>query len=214
MNITLRKSDYIKLIGICIISIVLDLFIFIDVSSPPAWDQGYHLSNLFKMYNIFLNENINLPIKIDRILNVTDNYRGPLTYLLSSLQLIFIKNSYKVAYISNHLFNIICIVSIFELGKIIKDSKTGLWAATFFSFSPLIIKERTDYLIDLSLTSFTILYILALTKWYISQKKISIYSFLSGLNLALIFLTRPTGIAVLIFSIIVLFLKKFKKKVY
>ena len=60
MNITLRKSDYIKLIGICIISIVLDLFIFIDVSSPPAWDQGYHLSNLFKMYNIFLNENINV----------------------------------------------------------------------------------------------------------------------------------------------------------
>ena len=149
MNFILRKRDYIKLIAICVISIALDLFLFIDVSSPPAWDQGYHLSNLFKMYNIVSNDNINLPIKIDEILNVTDNYRGPLTYLLTSLKLFFINNSYKVAYISNHIFNIICIVSIFELGKLIKDSKTGLWASIFFTFSPLIIKERTDYMIDL-----------------------------------------------------------------
>ena len=213
MNINLRKSEFIKLIGICLISIAIDLFLFIDVSSPPAWDQGYHLSNLFKMYNIIANDNIDIPIKIDRILNVTDNYRGPLTYLLSSLKLILINNSYKVAYISNHIFNTICIISIFELGKIIKDSKTGFWAATFFTFSPLIIKERTDYLIDLSLTSFTILYIFSITKWYINKKKISFYSFFSGLNFGLIFLTRPTGIAILIIPNIILFYYKFKKKI-
>ena len=93
MNITLRKSDYIKLIVICTISIAIDYFLFIDISSPPAWDQGYHLSNLFKMYNIISNDNINLAIKIDRILNVTDSYRGPLTYFLSSLKLYFINNT-------------------------------------------------------------------------------------------------------------------------
>ena len=125
----------------------------------------------------------------------------------------FINNSYKVAYISNHIFNTICIISIFELGKLIKDSKTGFWAATFFTFSPFIIKERTDYLIDLSLTSFTILYILFLTKWYLSKKEISIYSFLSGINFAFIFLTRPTGVVIFILPNIILFLKKFKKKV-
>tara|TARA_A100001388_G_scaffold250700_1_gene212142 strand:+ start:879 stop:3278 length:2400 start_codon:yes stop_codon:yes gene_type:complete len=213
MNFILRKRDYIKLIAICVISIALDLFLFIDVSSPPAWDQGYHLSNLFKMYNIVSNDNINLPIKIDEILNVTDNYRGPLTYLLTSLKLFFINNSYKVAYISNHIFNIICIVSIFELGKLIKDSKTGLWASIFFTFSPLIIKERTDYMIDLSLTSFTILYILVLTKWYLSQKKISIYSPLSGITLGLIFLTKPTGIVAFIIPSIILIIQNLKKKI-
>ncbi|WP_288255654.1 glycosyltransferase family 39 protein [uncultured Prochlorococcus sp.] len=213
MIITLRKSDYIKLIIICSISIALDLFFFIDISSPPAWDQGYHLSNLFKMYNIISNDNINLDIKLNRILNVTDNYRGPLTYFLSSLKLFFINNSYKVAYISNHIFNTICIISIFELGKLIKDSKTGFWASIFFTFSPFIIKERTDYLIDLSLTSFTILYILVLTKWHLSKKEISIYSFLSGINLALIFLTRPTGIIIFIIPTIILFLQKCKKKI-
>ena len=163
------------------------------------------------MFNIISNDNINLAIKIDRILNVTDSYRGPLTYFLSSLKLYFINNSYKVAYISNHIFNTICIVSIFELGKLVKDSKTGLWASIFFTFSPLIIKERSDYLIDLSLTSFTSLYILVLTKWYLSEKQISIYSFLSGISLALIFLTRPTGIAIFIVPIIILFLQKLKK---
>ena len=70
MNITLRKSYYIKIICICIISIALDLIIFIDISSPPAWDQGYHLSNLFKMHNIISNVSITTPIKIDRILNL------------------------------------------------------------------------------------------------------------------------------------------------
>ena len=124
---------------ICSISLALDLLLFIDISSPPAWDQGYHLSNLFKMYNIISNDNINLDIKLDRILNVTDNYRGPLTYFLSSLKLFFINNSYKVAYISNHIFNTICIISIFELGKLIKDSKTGFWASIFFTFSPFNI---------------------------------------------------------------------------
>ena len=213
MNITFRKSDYIKLIVICSISIALDLFFFIDISSPPAWDQGYHLSNLFKMYNIISNDNIDIAIKIDNILNVTDNYRGPLTYFLSALKLFFINNSYKVAYISNHIFNVICIISIFELGKLIKDSKTGFWAATFFTFSPFIIKERTDYLIDLSLTSFTILNILTLTKWYLSKKKISIFSFLSGINFALIFLTRPTGIAVFIVPSIILFIQRYRKKI-
>ena len=213
MNFTLRKRDYIKLIAICFISIALDLFLFIDVSSPPAWDQGYHLSNLFKMYNIISNDNVNLPVKIDEILNVTDNYRGPLTYLLTSLKLFFINNSYKVAYISNHIFNIICIISIFELGKQIKDSKTGLWASIFFTFSPLIIKERTDYMIDLSLTSFTILYILVLTKWYLSQKKISIYSPLSGITLGLIFLTKPTGIVAFIIPSIILIIQNLKKKI-
>ncbi len=213
MNITLRKNYYIKLIAICFISLALDLFLFIDISNPPAWDQGYHLSNLFKMYNIISNDNINIPIKIDRILDVTDNYRGPLTYFISSLKLFFINNSYKVAYISNHIFNTICIISIFELGKLIKDSKTGFWASIFFTFSPLIIKERTDYLIDLSLTSFTTLYILVSTKWYLSRKETSIYSFFSGINLALIFLTRPTGIVVFIIPSIILFLEKFKEKI-
>lgn len=214
MIITLGKRDYIKLIIICCISIALDLFFFIDISSPPAWDQGYHLSNLFKMYNIISNHNISIAIKFDEILNVTDNYRGPLTYFLSSLKLILIDNSYKVAYISNHIFNTICIISIFELGKLIKDSNTGFWASIFFTFSPLIIKERTDYLIDLSLTSFTILYILFLTKWNLSKKEISIYSFLSGINLALIFLTRPTGIVIFFIPTIILFLQKFKEKIY
>ena len=30
---------------------VKNLFI-LKINNPPAWDQGYHLSNVFKMYNI------------------------------------------------------------------------------------------------------------------------------------------------------------------
>ena len=84
MQFNLYKKDYLKLLAIAIFSILIDQLLFINVNSPPAWDQSYHLSNLFKTYNIFSNDNLDLFSKLNSTLNVTDNYRGPLTYFLSS----------------------------------------------------------------------------------------------------------------------------------
>ena len=76
------KSTYTKIIILITISLFIDNIFISEINSPPAWDQGYHLSNVFKIYNIFENSNLNLTSKINQILNITDNYRGPITYFI------------------------------------------------------------------------------------------------------------------------------------
>ena len=207
------KNNNIKIFIIIFISLIIDnLFIFYKINSPPSWDQGYHLSNLFKMYNILDAQGIYFSDKFDQLLNVTDSYRGPLTYVISALFIKFFNNSYQYAYLSNQIFNIISIISIYNLGKLLKSESTGIWASIIFTFSSLIINQRSDYLIDLSLTSFSTLGFLFFTRWYLDKKTFSSYSYLAGISLGLVFLTRPTGIIIFTFPFILIILKLIKRK--
>ena len=206
------KSTYTKIIILITISLFIDNIFISEINSPPAWDQGYHLSNVFKIYNIFENSNLNLTSKINQILNITDNYRGPITYFISAIFLKIFNNTYNYAYLSNQVFNVLCIISIFNIGKLIKDESTGLWASVIFTFSNLIINQRSDYLIDLSLTTFSCINLLFFTKWFLDYKEKSIYSIFSGISLALVFLTKPTGISLFIFPLITIIFKIYKNK--
>ena len=206
------KNNYTKIIFIIFLSLIIDNFFILQINTPPAWDQGYHLSNVFKMYNILEDQGINIFEKFNQLLNVTDSYRGPLTYFLSALFLKVFDNSYQFAYLSNQIFNIICIISIFNFGKLLKNESTGIWAALIFTFSSQIINHRSDYLIDLSLSSLSTLAFLFFTKWYLDKKTFSFYSFLAGVSLGLIFLTRPTGIIIFFLPFVFILLKIFNRK--
>ena len=206
------KNNYLKIFLIIFFTLIIDNLFILNIRNPPAWDQGYHLSNVFKMFNILSDQNINIFDKFDQLLNVTDSYRGPLTYFISALFLKVFKNSYHIAYLSNQIFNIICIFSIFNLGRLLKNKTIGIWASLIFSFSALILNQRSDYLIDLSLTSFSTLGFFFLTKWYLDEKKFSFYSILAGFSLGLIFLTKPTGIIIFFFPLIFILLKLIKSK--
>ncbi len=212
MLIKILKSSHFKISLIILISIILDSLLLTKSINPPAWDQGYHLSNVFKMYNILDENSLNITNKINLLLNITDSYRGPLTYFLSSIFLKIFNNSYFYAYLSNQIFNFICIFSIFNLGKLIKNQAVGIWASLIFTFSTLIINQRTDYLIDLSLTGFTTLTLLFFSKWYLHKKRSILFPSLSGIALALVFLIKPTGIILFFFPFIVIILKLFNNK--
>ena len=206
------KNNFIKIITIIFLSLIIDSLFILKINSPPAWDQGYHLSNVFKMYNILGDESINFSEKFNELLNVTDSYRGPLTYFLSALFLKLFNNTYKFAYLSNQIFNIITIISIFNLGKLLKNQSTGLWASLIFTFSSLILNQRSDYLIDLSLTSFSTIGFLFFINWYLEEKVFSFYSCLAGISLGLIFLAKPTGIVIFTFPFILIIFKLIKRK--
>ena len=212
MLIKTLKNNYSKILIIILLSIFVDILIIRNINSPPGWDQGYHLSNVFKMYNILEDININFSSKVDHLLNVTDSYRGPLAYLLSSIFLRIFNNSYFSSYLSNQLFNIICIFSMYKLGSLYKNKEVGIWASVIFTFSTLILNQRSDYLIDLSLTSFIILSFLALTKWYENIKNQRLYSILSGISIGLVFLTKPTGVIFFCLPILCMLIKLFKTK--
>ena len=173
-------NNLIKLVALWLIAIIIDNYYVINLDSPPDWDQGYHLSNTFKMFNIIDNHYLNIHEKFSNILDVTDSYRGPLTYFLSSL-ILKINNSYKFAYLSNHVFVLITILSIYKLGEIYKSTNVGLWASCIYLFSPLVIIQRGQYLIDISLTSFITLSTLVLTYWFKSKNNNTIFAMLSDL---------------------------------
>ena len=206
------NNNYSKIIIIIFLSLIIDISFILKINNPPAWDQGYHLSNVFKMYNILGDQAINVSEKFSQLLDVTDSYRGPLTYFLSALFLKLFNNTYEFAYLSNQIFNIICIISIFYLGKFYKNKSTGIWASLLFTFSSLILSHRADYLIDLSLTSFSTLGFLFFTKWYFYKKEFSFYSSLAGAALGLIFLTKPTGIVIFFLSFLLIIFKLIKSK--
>ena len=81
MYINIIKNNYLKISIIVLLSLLIDSFFISQIANPPAWDQGYHLSNVFKMFNILENSNINISDKINDLLNITDSYRGPITYI-------------------------------------------------------------------------------------------------------------------------------------
>ena len=160
----------------------------------PAWDQGYHLTNLFKTYNIFEKFNFFNENWWKELWNITDTYRGPFTYLLSALFLKIFGANYQNSYLSNHIFFILTILSIYNLGIILKNKSTGLWASFLFSVNPFIIDQRIDYLIDLSQLSLITFNFYLLTRYFLIKNHKLINSIFCGFSLGLLFLTKPTGI--------------------
>ena len=154
MFIKILRNNNFKILTIILLSILIDILFIFQINNPPEWDQGYHLTNVFKMYNILDNGNINLLNKIDPLLDITNSYRGPLTYLLSSIFIKIFNNSYFYSYLSNQIFNVICIFSIYKISTIYKNQSVGIWASIIFTFSPLVLIQRSNYLIDLSLEGF------------------------------------------------------------
>ena len=147
------KKDYLN-IGILILiiffSFFTDKYYLKDNLNLPAWDQGYHLTSLFKTYNTFETFNLFNQNWWQNLWDISDTYRGPLTYIFSALFLKIFGANYQNSYLSNHIFSIITIISIYNLGKILKNKSTGLWASFLFTVNPFIFDQRIDYLIDLS----------------------------------------------------------------
>ena len=87
MNLKLKK-DFLNiglLILIILISFLTDQYYLKNNLNLPAWDQGYHLTNLFKTYNILEKFNLFNESSWEELWKITDTYRGPLTYILSAL---------------------------------------------------------------------------------------------------------------------------------
>ena len=200
------NRDYLILFLIYIISLFLDLIWIHFHELPPAWDQGSHLSTAFQISHLFDSFDIFNSNWWTFLWSKTPTYRGPLTYLLSVPFFKIFGESYKIAIISNQLFNLILIISSYFLGRIIYSRNSGLWASLFCASSPIFLSQRTDYLIDLSLASMVTLSWLLLIIW---RRKLLLNqwltSFCVGILFGLVFLTRPTGLIFLFLPFLLIF---------
>ena len=217
LNLSHINKNNLILFSIIIFSILIDKLFHLNNYYIPKWDQGYHLSNLFRTYNIFEGIELNNFDWWNNLWRVSDTYRGPLTYISSSIFLKIFGKNYENSLLSNHIFSIITILCIFNFSKEIGNEKAGLWGSLFFALNPYIFDQRVDYLIDLSQVCFINLNFYVLYKLFKSKTSL-LLSLILGITLGFVFLTKPTGILFLIlpYSYALYYLGKnlnsFKKK--
>ena len=197
LNLSQINKNNLILFLIIIFSILIDKIFHLNNFYIPKWDQGYHLSNLFRTYNIFEVIDINNYDWWNPLWRVSDTYRGPLTYISSSIFLKIFGKNYENSLLSNHIFSIITILCIFNFCKEIGNEKSGLWGSLFFALNPYIFDQRVDYLIDLSQVCFINLNFYVLYKLFKSKTSL-LLSLILGITLGFVFLTKPTGILFLI----------------
>ena len=186
---------------IIISSFLIDKIYLLNISYLPAWDQGYHLTNLFKTYNLLENFSFNNQDWWQSFWSISETYRGPLTYIFSSIFLKFFGKTYESSILSNNIFSIITILCIFNLCRDLGYKKAGLWGAFIFAFNPYIFDQRVDYLIDISQICFLNLNFYILFKFLKSNGSF-LLSLILGISLGFLFLTKPTGILFLVFPYI------------
>ena len=186
---------------IIISSFLIDKIYLLNISYLPAWDQGYHLTNLFKTYNLLENFSFNNQDWWQSFWSISETYRGPLTYIFSSIFLKFFGKTYESSILSNNIFSIITILCIFNLSRDLGYKKAGLWGAFIFAFNPYIFDQRVDYLIDISQICFLNLNFYILFKFLKSNGSF-LLSLILGISLGFLFLTKPTGILFLVFPYI------------
>ncbi len=205
----IRNKDSITFVLVVLSSYFLDFFWLHKYDLVPAWDQGFHLSNLYKYSYLIKENNIFSKEWWEIFWSVTDNYRGPITYILSGIFLNITNITLKNAILSNTIFNIIICFSIYKFCIKFFEKEIGLWAIFLFSFNPYIFNLRNDYLIDLSQLAFICINFLFLSQWYFSKKNKYLLSSISGASLGFLFLAKPTGIFYFIFPILLILKKIF-----
>ena len=203
-----RHRDGWLLAGIWLGSLVLDLIWLQGHQLPPAWDQGDHLSRALNIWQVLRQSQ---PLAGDwwhQLWAQAPSYRGPLTYLVTAPLFSLLGPSYASAILSNSLFNGLLLVSVYGQGRLLGSRQAGLWAAWFCAVAPALLNQRSDYLIDFSLTA-----VLAACWTLLSWRHLGVgatgptpgrswrrpwlASGCCGLALGALLLTRPTGLLLL-----------------
>ena len=199
-----NKKTELMIFLIIISSFLIDKFYLKNITYLPAWDQGYHLANLFRTFNLLDSFSFNNQEWWQSFWSISETYRGPLTYIFSSIFLKFFGKTYESSILSNNIFSVITILCIFNLCRELGDKKAGLWGAFIFAFNSYIFDQRVDYLIDISQICFLNLNFYILFKFF-KSKGSYLLSLLLGITLGFLFLTKPTGILFLFFPYIFTF---------
>ncbi len=165
---------------------------------PPAWDQGDHLSRALGFWQVLQQPAPWSSAWWFELWNQSPSYRGPLTYLVTAPLFSLLGPGFGAAMLSNSLFNGLLLTSVYGLGRLAHSRAAGLWAALFMACAPALLNQRSDYLIDFSLTA-----VLTACWWLLSVAVLTrprrpwLWAGACGLGLGAVVLTRPTGVVLL-----------------
>ena len=193
-----RGRDGWILLGLWLAGLLLDVLWLQRHAQPPAWDQGEHLSRALGVWQVLGEAAPFDPRWWQRLWAETPTYRGPFTYLVTAPVFSLLGPGYGSAILANGLFQALLLGSVYGLGRLAHGRAAGLWAAFLCGVSPALLNQRSDYLIDFSLTA-----VLTATWWLLTARVLGrprrpwLWSLGGGLGLGAVFLTRPTGLLML-----------------
>ncbi len=193
-----RGRDGWILLGLWLAGLLLDGLWLQRHAQPPAWDQGEHLSRALGVWQVLGEAAPFDPLWWQRLWAETPTYRGPFTYLVTSPVFSLLGPGYGSAILSNSLFQALLLGSLYGLGRLAHSRAAGLWAAFLCGVAPALLNQRSDYLIDFSLTA-----VLTATWWLLTVRVLAhprrpwLWSLGGGLGLGAVVLTRPTGLVML-----------------
>ena len=193
-----RRRDGLVLLAIWLLGLLLDLVWVRQHQLPPAWDQGDHLSRALGVWQVLREAAPLNPSWWQTLWAQTPTYRGPLTYLVTAPVFSLLGPSYGSAMLSNGVFQAVLLGSLYGQGRLLGQRQAGLWAAFLAAVAPALLNQRTDYLIDFSLTAvITACWLLISWRHLGRPRRPWMASALAGLGLGLVLLTRPTGLVLL-----------------
>jgi 4-amino-4-deoxy-L-arabinose transferase-like glycosyltransferase len=200
-----RGRDGWILLGLWLAGVLLDVLWLRRHGQPPAWDQGEHLSRALGVWQVLGEAAPFDPLWWQRLWAETPTYRGPFTYLVTAPVFSLLGPGYGSAILSNGLFQALLLGSLYGLGRLAHSRAAGLWAAFLCGVAPALLNQRSDYLIDFSLTA-----VLTATWWLLTVRVLArprhpwLWSLGGGLGLGAVVLTRPTGLVMLWLPLLVL----------
>jgi 4-amino-4-deoxy-L-arabinose transferase-like glycosyltransferase len=194
----LPLRDGLILLALWLSGVLLDGLWLSQHQLPPAWDQGDHLSRAFGFWQVLQHLQPWAASWWQELWAQAPSYRGPLTYLVSAPLFALLGASYSTAILSNSLFQGLLLLSLYGQGRLLGRPAAGLWAGLLSALAPALLNQRTDYLIDFSLTA-----VLAASWTLLSWRALGqprqpwLASAAAGLGLGAVLLTRPTGLLLL-----------------
>ena len=194
----LPRRDALVLLGIWLVGVLLDLAWVQQHQLPPAWDQGDHLSRALGFWQVLQHLAPFSASWWHELWAQAPSYRGPLTYLVTAPLFSLLGAGYGTAILSNSLFQALLLLSLYGQGRLAGHRSAGLWAGFLAAVAPALLNQRTDYLIDFSLTAVITACWLLISWRHLGQvRRPWLASALAGLGLGLLLLTRPTGLLLL-----------------
>lgn len=155
-------------------------------NTPLLWDGGDYFYKSLQYYNVFKEPGPDFISKFNGI----STYRPPLLMLLSVPFYHVFGRSTDVAVMTNVLFLIILLLSVYGIGRRLHTKESGLMAAFLVSVFPIIFGLSRSYWQDFPLTAMVSLsiYLLIRTGHFRDRK----YSILFGVSAGLGMLTKWT----------------------
>ena len=120
----------------------------------------------------------------------------PLGFYTGALFLRVIGSSYSLAVAVPTLFGAGCLILLFQLGIVLYDKRTGLFAAAIFAISPWHIVISRSFLIDAQCLFFSLLYLLV--GIYATKRNSTKLFLLSGVFFGVAFLTKAFAVFLLV----------------